>query len=208
MQFLENNRKTGTPIRRSVPKGVVFYERYGSPFSGKVWLNTFIDFVQLLLLLFAQILLNNLLNLSIVQPFLLSGWYSTFVYRLGLGLLVVPPRFCWKTILALWRFMVIASDSSTTGTGMEMIDGIRENERYLSLFFGQLDTESIGSIEHSHGGTGSINTAVDDRVKRPQVVLLAYNRSVDIASCCKIKLLSWKVIKIQKGRMIWSWEQW
>jgi dienelactone hydrolase len=105
---------------------------------------------------------------TIFYPKQMNGRHPIITWGNGTG----APTNAYEDFLghlATWGFVVIASDSSNTGTGMEMIDGInymlKENERYFSPFYGQLDTENIGSIGHSQGGAGSINTAVDDRVK-------------------------------------------
>lgn len=88
--------------------------------------------------------------------------------------------------LATWGFVVIASDSSNTGSGLEMIEGIeymlKQNESRSSPFYRKLDPERIGSIGHSQGGAGSINTAVDSRVKCA-VPIAPARGEIDMVKC-------------------------
>jgi hypothetical protein len=65
-------------------------------------------------------------------------------------------------------FVVVASTSTNTGSGQEMIAGfdwlITENGRSGSVYYGKLDTKAIGATGHSQGGIGTILAAVDPRV--------------------------------------------
>jgi hypothetical protein len=70
---------------------------------------------------------------------------------------------------ASWGFVVIASTSTMTGTGEEMLEGVEwlidENSREESIFLGKLDIDNIGATGHSQGGGGTINAGTDPRVK-------------------------------------------
>ena len=65
-------------------------------------------------------------------------------------------------------FVVIASNSTQTGSGEEMVQGvawlISENSRPGSLFFNRIDTDAVGASGHSQGGGGAINAGNDPRV--------------------------------------------
>jgi len=81
------------------------------------------------------------------------------------------PTFMYQPFLnhlASWGFVVIASNSTMTQSGQEMIDGINylteQNSRSSSKFYGMLDIEHIGATGHSQGGGGAINAATDSRV--------------------------------------------
>lgn len=66
-------------------------------------------------------------------------------------------------------FVVIASNSTQTGSGKAMLDGVSwltsEDSRPGSLFFGKIATDKIGASGHSQGGGGSVNAGNDPRVK-------------------------------------------
>jgi hypothetical protein len=70
--------------------------------------------------------------------------------------------------LASHGFVVIASTSTMTGSGREMLEGvdwlIEENGREGSIFFGKLDIDHIGATGHSQGGGGTINAGTDPRI--------------------------------------------
>jgi hypothetical protein len=71
--------------------------------------------------------------------------------------------------LATHGITVIASLSSNTGTGKEMLQGITwlisENNNVNSPFYQTLDTNAIGAFGHSQGGAGTLRAASDIRVK-------------------------------------------
>ena len=73
------------------------------------------------------------------------------------------------THLASWGFVVMASSSTMTQSGEEMIAGIdyliQQNATAGSIFYGKLNTQLIGTTGHSQGGGGAINAAIDARVK-------------------------------------------
>jgi hypothetical protein len=70
--------------------------------------------------------------------------------------------------MASYGFVVVASNSTQTGSGQEMIQGltwiIGENTRSGSDYNGKLDTVHIGAMGHSQGGGGTLNTGLDPRV--------------------------------------------
>ncbi len=70
--------------------------------------------------------------------------------------------------LASYGFVVIASTSTMTGTGEEMLEGVdwlfEENSREESIFFNKIDTDNVGATGHSQGGGGTINAGTDPRV--------------------------------------------
>jgi hypothetical protein len=87
----------------------------------------------------------------------------------GNGTYTTPATY--DGLLAHWAthgFVVVASNSTNTGSGEEMIAGfdwlIAENSRSGSVYFGKLDTTAIASVGHSQGGIGTILAAVDPRV--------------------------------------------
>jgi len=67
--------------------------------------------------------------------------------------------------LASWGFVVIASTNPMTGTGAEMLAGVREmlrlNNSPSSTFYGKLDTNAIGALGHSQGAGGACRAAVN-----------------------------------------------
>ncbi len=71
--------------------------------------------------------------------------------------------------LSSWGFVVIATNSTMTGSGDEMMEGvdylIRQNRTPGSTFYGKLDTQKIATTGHSQGGYGAINAASESIVK-------------------------------------------
>lgn len=71
--------------------------------------------------------------------------------------------------LASHGFVVIASRSSMTGTGREMLQGVdwlvAQSVAPGSRYYGKLDALAIGVLGHSQGGGGTINAANDPRVR-------------------------------------------
>jgi hypothetical protein len=61
--------------------------------------------------------------------------------------------------LASWGFVVVASTSPNTGTGVEMLAGedflVRVDADPSSVFHGKLDTAHVGAIGHSQGCDGA-----------------------------------------------------
>ncbi len=70
--------------------------------------------------------------------------------------------------LASHGFVVIASNSTQTGSGDEMLKGVdfllAENELKGSAFFHTLAADAVGALGHSQGGGGSINAGNDPRI--------------------------------------------
>lgn len=66
--------------------------------------------------------------------------------------------------LASWGFVISASTDPTVATGTEMIDAldhlIAQNDMAGSPFQGRLDLSRIGTIGHSQGAGGTLNTAL------------------------------------------------
>lgn len=80
------------------------------------------------------------------------------------------PR-AYAGLLKHWAshgFVVVASNSTMTGSGKEMLAGVdwllAENERSGSDFHGKLDGRRIGAAGHSQGGGGTINAGGDRRI--------------------------------------------
>jgi hypothetical protein len=87
----------------------------------------------------------------------------------GNGTLAIP--LVYQGLLdhfASYGFVVIASTSSFTGSGQEMLGGvdwlIDENSREGSPFFAKIDIDKVGATGHSQGGGGTINAGTDPRV--------------------------------------------
>jgi hypothetical protein len=104
----------------------------------------------------------------IFYPRQMSGNHPIITWGNGTG----APTLSYNGLLAhlaSWGFVVVASNSTMTQSGEEMIGGIdyliEQNATPGSPFHGKLDTRSIGSTGHSQGGGGAINAATDPRVK-------------------------------------------
>ncbi|ADB48683.1 poly(ethylene terephthalate) hydrolase family protein [Conexibacter woesei] len=63
--------------------------------------------------------------------------------------------------LASWGFAVVASTSSTTGKGTEMLAGaqymVARDSDPASVFAGKLDTAHVAAVGHSQGAGGAVN---------------------------------------------------
>ncbi len=77
----------------------------------------------------------------------------------------------YQGLLAHWAshgFIVIASNSTQTGSGDEMMQGVRwlvaQHASAGSAFQGAVDTTGIGASGHSQGGQGTINSGTDPSV--------------------------------------------
>jgi hypothetical protein len=80
----------------------------------------------------------------------------------GNGTSATPSQYAYLlSHLASWGFVVIASESPTTGTGQEILDAanyaVARNSDPSSIFFGVLATSRIGAAGHSQGASGVIN---------------------------------------------------
>jgi len=70
--------------------------------------------------------------------------------------------------LASHGFVVVASNSTQTGSGAQMLEGldwlVSENSGAASVFYDALDPTAVATIGHSQGGGGAINAGADPRV--------------------------------------------
>jgi hypothetical protein len=78
----------------------------------------------------------------------------------GNGTDAVPAQYTvLLTHLASWGFVVIASTSTQTGTGRELVAGVdylaRANADAASPFHGRLDVGHVGAMGHSQGADGA-----------------------------------------------------
>lgn len=66
--------------------------------------------------------------------------------------------------LASWGFAVVASTSTATGSGVEVLAGanylVNQNSSASSIFFGKLDTTKVAAAGHSQGASGATNATV------------------------------------------------
>jgi hypothetical protein len=71
--------------------------------------------------------------------------------------------------LASHGFVVIASNNTNTGSGMEMLQGVdwvlEQSRTQGSPMFEKIDANQIGATGHSQGGFGTCQTARDPRIK-------------------------------------------
>jgi hypothetical protein len=80
----------------------------------------------------------------------------------GNGSFAVPSQYTGLLEhLASWGFVVVASTSSRTAKGVEMLAGARylvaENDRRASDFYRTLRTRRVGAVGHSQGAGGAVN---------------------------------------------------
>lgn len=80
----------------------------------------------------------------------------------GNGTMAHPREYAYLLAhLASWGFVVIATDRTDTGTGVQILDAVRylaqQNSDPGSLFHGNIDTTTAGAAGHSQGGLGAIN---------------------------------------------------
>ena len=78
----------------------------------------------------------------------------------GNGTDAVPAQYTvLLTHLASWGFVVIASTSTQTGTGKELLLGVdtlvQANADPASPFYGRLDVDHVGALGHSQGADGA-----------------------------------------------------
>jgi hypothetical protein len=66
--------------------------------------------------------------------------------------------------LASWGFVVIAPDTTNSGSGQEMLDAVdflkRQDSDPASVFYQTLDTDNVGAMGHSQGAVGTLNATV------------------------------------------------
>jgi hypothetical protein len=80
----------------------------------------------------------------------------------GNGSFAVPSQYAGLLEhLASWGFVVVASTSSRTAKGVEMLAGARylvaENDRPTSDLYRTLRTRRVGAVGHSQGAGGAVN---------------------------------------------------
>ena len=67
-----------------------------------------------------------------------------------------------------YGYIVIAPNTSNTGTGAEMLQGvdwvIKQSMDSSSPIFGMVDTEKVGAFGHSQGGAGTCRAGADPRI--------------------------------------------
>jgi hypothetical protein len=88
----------------------------------------------------------------------------------GNGTFVTPEAYAaFLTHLATHGFVVIASNNTNTGSGVQMLQGVdwllQQNAAASGDFAGKLDPNRIGATGHSQGGGGTINAGADPRIK-------------------------------------------
>jgi dienelactone hydrolase len=115
-----------------------------------------------------SVAVTSVTGYQIFHPGKMAGNHPIITWGNGTG----APTISYNALLrhlASWGFVVVASNSTMTQNGQEMIGGvdylIAENKKSGSKFYNMLDTESIGTTGHSQGGGGAINAATDPRVK-------------------------------------------
>jgi len=111
---------------------------------------------------------SSVTGYQIFYPRTMEGEHPIITWGNGTG----APTISYNALLrhlASWGFVVIASNSTATQSGEEMIGGVdylvAENDNPDSKFYHMLATDSIGTTGHSQGGGGAINAATDPRVK-------------------------------------------
>jgi dienelactone hydrolase len=67
-----------------------------------------------------------------------------------------------------YGYIVIAPNTSNTGTGVEMLKGVdwvlAQNQQAGSPISGKVDVEHIGAFGHSQGGAGTCRAGADPRI--------------------------------------------
>lgn len=82
----------------------------------------------------------------------------------GDGTIAVPRQYTYLLAhLASWGFVVIASESQSTGNGQVIGDAAnylrKQSADPASPFYRKLDTHAVGAVGHSQGATGALNAA-------------------------------------------------
>ncbi|MBM7557293.1 carboxypeptidase regulatory-like domain-containing protein [Halanaerobacter jeridensis] len=110
---------------------------------------------------------NN--NFALLYPSNLEqGPYPVITWGNGTGAI---PEFYWGLLknLASHGFIVIASRSTNTGSGAEMIEGVNwlleENNNPTSKFHATIDSNNISAAGHSQGGGGALNAGANSKIK-------------------------------------------
>jgi hypothetical protein len=103
-----------------------------------------------------------------------DAWYPTDLGRdgtrhpvitFGDGWLSTPDRYDYfLRHLASWGFVVVATESTDTGSGRQILDAahwmLRQDES-ASPFHDRLDTGAVGAVGHSEGASGVLNAMVN-----------------------------------------------
>lgn len=84
----------------------------------------------------------------------------------GNGTNAVPSQYTGVlNQLASWGFVIVASTSTATGTGNEMLAGAQDmvslNSSASSIFYNKLNINKIGAIGHSQGAGGSVRATLN-----------------------------------------------
>ena len=84
-----------------------------------------------------------------------------------------------------YGYIVIAPNTSNTGTGAEMLQGvdwvIKQNTESSSPIFGKVNTEKIGAFGHSQGGAGTCRAGADPRIDA--IATLSGTSDVSMIQC-------------------------
>ncbi|WCB95133.1 hypothetical protein DSM104299_03875 [Baekduia alba] len=91
-----------------------------------------------------------------------AGGVKAPIVTWGNGTDAVPSQYSGLLHqLASWGFVVVASTSTKTGKGTEMLAGaqylVTQNATAGSPFYQQLDTTKIAAVGHSQGAGGAVN---------------------------------------------------
>jgi hypothetical protein len=94
-----------------------------------------------------------------------AGGYDHPILTWGNGTNATPQQYAdTLALLASWGFVVVASDSTQTGLGTEILAGatymVAKNSDPASIFYQNLDTDSIGAFGHSQGAGGTLNATL------------------------------------------------
>lgn len=84
-----------------------------------------------------------------------------------------------------YGYIVIAPNTSNTGTGEEMLQGvdwvIEQSKDAMSPIYGKVNTEKIGAFGHSQGGAGTCRAGADPRIDA--IATLSGTSDVDKIQC-------------------------
>lgn len=94
-----------------------------------------------------------------------AGGVDHAVVTWGNGTNATPSQYSGLlTHLASWGFVVVASTSTATGSGVEVLAGanylVGQNGNPSSTFYGKIDTGKIAAAGHSQGASGATNATV------------------------------------------------
>jgi predicted dienelactone hydrolase len=89
-----------------------------------------------------------------------SGGFDHPILTWGNGTNATPSKYDGiLTHLASWGFVVIASDSGSTGLGTQILDGayylVNQDANPASIFYQNLDIANVGALGHSQGAGGA-----------------------------------------------------